>query len=420
MTLAKPAPDPVDLSSLEFWAQPLAQRAAAFTELREERPISWHRAPDGLLMPDPDAAGFWAVTRHADIEFVSKNARLFCSGQGVQFQDIPEELLAASQSFLAMDDPHHARLRKLVSAAFTPKQVRRIEDQIAQRAETIVDQFLEHGDGDLVELVARPLPMWMIFDLMGLPPAEQSSVADAADVLVSGNDPDVLATHGTDDPLELSQNALMDLLGPGLELANARRDQPAEDLMTNLVQAEVDGQELTDAEIGAFFVLLAVAGNDTTRNTISHTAKAFTDHPEQWRLLSTDFENLIGTAVEEFVRFATPVLTFRRTATDDVYLHGQHIAAGDKVVMFYESGNRDAEVFADPSSFQIARSPNPHVGFGGGGVHFCLGNQLARTQLRAIFEQLAHRAPGLEVGEPTLAVGNFIHGVKALPATLNR
>jgi cytochrome P450 len=163
-----------------------------------------------------------------------------------------------------------------------------------------------------------------------------------------------------------------------------------------------------------------VAGNDTTRNTTSHAAKAFTDHPEQWKLLAADFEAHIGTAVEEFVRFASPVLTFRRTATDDVYLYGQHVAAGDKVVMFYESGNRDGEVFDDPFSFDITRNPNPHVGFGGGGPHFCLGNQLARTQLRAIFGQLSRRVPGLEVGEPTLVVGNFIHGVKALPATLNR
>jgi cytochrome P450 len=155
-----PAPDPVDLSSLSFWAQPLEQRAAAFAELREQRPVSWHRAPEGLLMPDPDAAGFWAVTRHAEIEFLSKNGRLFCSGQGVQFQDVPEGLLEASQSFLAMDDPRHTRLRKLVSAAFTPKQVDRIEEQIARRAEAMVQRFVEHGDGDLVERLARPLPMW--------------------------------------------------------------------------------------------------------------------------------------------------------------------------------------------------------------------------------------------------------------------
>jgi cytochrome P450 len=262
--------------------------------------------------------------------------------------------------------------------------------------------------------------MAMIYDMMGLPDEQQDALAEAADLLVSGTDPEVLAAHGTDDPLELMGNALMGLLGPGLECADERRRHPQDDLMTNLVQAEVDGQSLTDSEIGAFFVLLSVAGNDTTRNTIAHTATALTDFRDQRRLLIDDLDGRMGTAVEEFVRWASPVLTFRRTATEDTELRGQHIAEGDKVVMFYESGNRDDDAFADPRSFDITRDPNPHQGFGGGGPHFCMGNQLARLQLREVWKRLLTVAPDFEVGEPSRLTSNFVNAVKSLPITLNR
>lgn len=423
-TAADPATDPdaVDLSSLAFWGRPMEERAPSFATLRAHRPVSWHPAPEGIMtLPGaPAPGGFWAVTRHADITHVSKNPTQFCSGQGVQFQDAPEEFLEASQSFLAMDAPRHSRLRRIVAAAFTPKQVARLEDTIAARARVIVDEMLEHGDGDFVELVARRLPMTTIYDMMGLPVDQQDALADAADVLVSGNDPDTLARHGTDDPLQLTGTALGQLIGPALQLAEERRHSPAEDLMTNLVQAEVDGERLTDAEIGAFFVLLSVAGNDTTRNTIAHAAVALTRFGDQRRLLLDDLETHLGTAVEEFVRWASPVLTFRRTATADVELGGQQVREGDKVVMFYESGNRDEDVFTDPGRLDVTRHPNPHVGFGGGGPHFCMGVMLARTQLREIWRGLLTAAPDLEVGEPDLLVGNFVHGVKSLPVTLHR
>ncbi len=417
-TDGKPDYDGVDLSSIDFWAQATAGREPAFAELRAERPISWHRPAEGV-MENPDSAGFWAVTRHADIEYVSKNPKLFCSGQGVQFMDAPPDLLEASQSFLAMDSPRHPQLRKIVGSAFTPKQVKRLEDKIKQRAGMIVDELVEHGDGDFVQLVCRRLPMWMIYDMMGLPEEQQDALAESADLIVSAADPEVLAEQGTDDPLELMNTALMGLLGPGLEAADERRRNPQDDLMTNLVQAEVDGQRLTDDEIGAFFVLLSVAGNDTTRNTIAHTATALTEFRDQRRLLIDD-DGHLGTAVEEFVRWASPVLTFRRTATEDTELRGQRIAAGDKVVMFYESGNRDGEVFTDPLSFDVTRDPNPHQGFGGGGPHFCMGNQLARLQLREVWRRLLTVAPDFEVGEPSLLTSNFVNAVKALPIQLNR
>ncbi|MHC1562819.1 cytochrome P450 [Actinomycetospora sp. C-140] len=413
-----PDPDPLDLSSLDFWGRPMAERDATFRELRDQRPISWHRPPEGMLMPGADDPGFWAVVRHADIGHVSKNPKIFCSGQGVQFQDAPPELLEASQSFLAMDAPRHTQLRKIVSAAFTPKQVRTIESRIAERAERIVDDLLDHGDGDFVALVAKQLPMGTIYDLMGAPVEYQESLAEAADLLVATNDPDVLENLGLEDPLQAAGQALAGLLGPALELAEARRRDPRDDLMTNLVQAEVDGQRLTDDEIGAFFVLLSVAGNDTTRNTIAHAMRGLTENPEQRAWLAEDLEGRVGGAVEEFVRHGSPVLTFRRTATQDTELRGQHIAAGDKVVMFYESGNRDADVFADPLRFDLARDPNPHVGFGGGGPHFCMGNMLARTQLRQIFSQLLTRVPDLTVGEPETLRSNFVHAVKTMPCSL--
>ncbi len=410
--------DPVDLSSLAFWGTPMAERDASFALLRAKRPISWHRPPEGMLMPGEDDPGFWAVVRHEDIAHVSKNPKIFCSGQGVQFQDAPEEILEATQSFLAMDAPRHTKLRKIVSAAFTPKQVRRVEDKIAERAETIVDELIDHGDGDFVQLVAKRLPMGTIYDLMGPPEEYRESLAEAADTLVAVNDPDVLVNLGIDDPLEAASDALQNLLVPALELADARRAEPTDDLMTNLVQAEVDGESLSDEEIGAFFVLLSVAGNDTTRNTIAHTMRRFTEHPDQRDWLREDYEGRARTAVEEFVRHASPVVTFRRTATQDTELGGQRIAEGDKVVMFYESGNRDSGVFDDPLRFDLSRDPNPHVGFGGGGPHFCMGNMLARTQLRAIFSQLLTRVPDLSVGEPEMLRSNFVHAVKTMPCSL--
>lgn len=414
----KPDVDPLDLSSLDFWGRPMAERDATFAELRRERPVTWHRPPEGMLMPREDDPGFWAVVRHEDIGHISKNPKLFCSGQGVQFQDAPPELLEASQSFLAMDAPRHTKLRKIVSAAFTPKQVARVEDRIAQRAATIVDELLEQGSGDFVQLVAKKLPMGTIYDLMGAPEEYQDALAESADLLVATNDPDVLENLGLEDPLAAGGQALMGLLGPAMELIAARRQDPRDDLMTNLVQAEVDGESLTDPEIGAFFVLLSVAGNDTTRNTIAHAMRQLTEHPDQRAWLTEDLDGRMRYAVEEFVRHASPVLTFRRTAVEDTELRGHRIAAGDKVVMFYESGNRDDEVFADPQRFDLSRDPNPHVGFGGGGPHFCMGNMLARTQLRQIFSQLLTRAPGLTVGEPEMLRSNFVHAVKTMPCSL--
>lgn len=416
MAHSRPDHDPVSVGSLSFWGQPSAQREQSLKVLRDERPVSWQRPAEGSMLPQADDAGFWAITRHADIVEVSKSPDVFCSGQGIMIEDVPENILEAASSFLATDSPRHTALRRLVSAAFTPKRVAKIEEQIKKQARRIVDDLLATGDCDFVDEVARRLPMWTIYEMCGLPEEQRSAAAHAADGMVSWSDEEV---RGGLQPAELLGQSLFGLTGIGLELAEARRKEPRDDLMTNLVQAEIDGERLTDQEIAAFFVLLSVAGNDTTRNTITATMKALTDFPEQRKILQADFDGTIGTAIEEFVRWASPVMTFRRTATQDVELHGQHIRKGDWVVMFYASGNRDERVFDDPMTFDVLRKPNQHVAFGGGGPHFCMGNMLAKAQLRAIFDQLLHRVPDIQAGEPVQVVGNFVDGVKSMPCTLN-
>src|SRR3954454_9252190 len=401
-----------DLSSPDFWDQPAEVRDEAFAILRREAPISQHKAPEDLLgIGEYDARPYWAIVRHEDIRAVSRDPQTFCSGQGVQFGDAPPEMLEASQSFLAMDAPRHTKLRGLVSSAFTPRQVRRIEDGIRAAAREIVEEAGPVGGGDFVDLIGRRLPLRTISDMIGVPEADRERVVEAADTLVTVSDPEIA---GEASPLEALGSALWTLTEFAKELAAERERNPGEDLMTALVQAEVDGDSLTHDEIAAFFVLLSVAGNDTTRHTTSHAMRQLTVNPDQ-RALVLDH---IDTAVEEFVRWATPVLTFRRTATRDTELAGQPIGEGEKVVLFYHSGNRDSDAFAGPWSFDVTRDPNHHVGFGGGGPHYCLGASLARTQLRSIFTELLTRLPDIEVGEPEMFEGAaFIHGVKRMPCS---
>jgi len=413
----RPPYDEVSLSPLSFWRKSPEEREQDFAVLRRERPVSWHPPAEGSMMPPQDGSGFWAVTRHADIVAVSRDPETFCSGLGIQMEDVPLDILEAASSFLATDAPRHTKLRKLVSAAFTPKRVKTIEAQIRDQARRLVDDLVAAGDGDFVEQVSRRLPQWTIFEMVGLEDQEARDRATrAADGMVSWADEDVRAGR---EPAELLTDSLMTLINVALDLAEERRARPADDLMSNLVAAEVDGDRLTDEEIAAFFVLLSVAGNDTTRNTISSTARQLALHPDQRRLLQEDFEGRIGTAVDEFVRYATPVMTFRRTATRDAELHGASIRAGDWVVLFYGSGNRDERVFDDPVRFDITRSPNPHIAFGGGGPHYCMGTMLARTQLRAVFSELVTRVPDLEVGAPVYLAGNFMQAITSMPYRLH-
>jgi cytochrome P450 len=407
--------DPIDLSSRAFWSTTAAERERSFAVLRAERPVSWHPPVEDALMHDPDDRGYWAVTRRSDIVTVSRNNEVFLSGKGVIFENVPEELLEASQSFLAMDPPRHTKLRKLVSAAFTPRQVRRIEDAVKSNAKTIVEELRADGSGaDFVEHCAKQLPIRTLSDMVGIPESERQHVAHAADALVSWADPVYLDGR---NPLEVLVENQMYLHQVAGALAADRREHPGDDLFSSLVNAEVDGDRLADADVAAFFVLLAVAANDTTRQTTSHAMKALTDFPGERAWLLEDFDNRISTAVEEFIRWATPVMTFRRTAAEDLELGGQRILAGEKVVMFYPSGNWDTEVFDHPERFDLSRNPNPHVGFGGGGVHFCLGAHVARAQLRAIFGELLAQVPDIQAGDPAYVPGNFIHAIRSMPCT---
>jgi cytochrome P450 len=402
----------VDLGSLEFWGQTAEERDSSFAELRRDAPISQHEPLEDILgLPDQELHRYWAIVRHEDIRRISRDPQTFCSRDGVQFGDAPPEILEASQSFLAMDAPRHTKLRGLVSAAFTPRQVARIEDGIRLNAKRIVQEAAPTGGGDFVELVAKRLPLVTISDMIGVPEPDRERVVSAADMLVSVADPEVF---GDRQPLELLGEALWTLTQFATELAAHREQSPGDDLMTALVQAEVDGERLTHAEIAAFFVLLSVAGNDTTRHTTSHAMRALTVNPDQRAVLMDDLDARLPVAVEEFVRWASPVLTFRRTVTREVEIHGQELVPGERVVLFYHSGNRDELAFEDPWRFDVSRDPNRHLGFGGGGPHYCLGASLARTQLRSIFGELLHVVPDIEAEQPELLRSAFIHGVKRM------
>ena len=374
--------DPLSVSPLSFWAQTADEREETFRVLRRERPLSWHPPIAGSVMP-PENEGVWVVTSHELVSYVSRNPQLFCSGEGFQMEELPPDIIEAVASFLAMDAPRHPKLRRLVSSAFTSRQIAKIHEQIRAHAALIVDELLEAGEGDFVQLVSKKLPMWTICEMLGLEdPVKREEAAHYADRIVSWNDEDVAAGQ---EPGEILSESLVGLLQIAYEYIEERRANPKSDLMTNLVNAEVDGERLTDDEIVSFFCLLTIAGNDTTRNSISHTAMALQRFPEQRQLLLQDYDARIGTAIEEFVRWSSPVMTMRRTATQDTELAGQRINKGEWVALIYSSSNRDEKVFDRPYEFDITRDPNPHQGFGGGGPHFCMGNFVARMQLREIF-----------------------------------
>jgi cytochrome P450 len=404
-----------DLGSLEFWGRPAEERDRYFEALRRDAPLSRHEPPEDILgLPDQGRMHYWAIVRYDDIRRISRDPATFRSADGVQFADAPPEMLEASQSFLAMDAPRHGKLRGLVSSAFTPRQVARIEAGIRVNAREIVADAAAAGEGDFVELIAKRLPLQTISDMLGVPDADRERVMEAADTLIAAADPEVF---GDRQPIEVLGGALWTLTEFATELAKHREQHPGEDLMTALVQAEIDGERLTHAEIAAFLVLLSVAGNDTTRHTTSHAIRALTLNPDQRTLLLDDLDARLPGAVEEFVRWASPVMTFRRTTSREVELHGQTLPPGEKVVLFYHSGNRDERVFDRPWDFQVMRDPNRHLGFGGGGPHYCMGASLARTQLNAIFGEMLRVMPDIEAGEPELLRSAFIHGIKRMPCT---
>lgn len=400
-----------DITSQDFWSRPFDARDEIFAQLRAGDGLSWHRPFDSMFpMEEP---GFWALTRRADIAFVSQHPELFSSADGVALNPMPAEIQRFASFFLSMDPPQHTVYRRLISSAFTPRNVRQIEEQIHRNAVAIVDELVGAGDVEFVAACSARLPMLTIMDMLGVPAADQPAVAYAAEKLFGMSDDEyATAEERAEDPI--AQITL--LSNTGIELAQFRRQNPGDDLMTGIVNAEVDGHRLTDEEIGAFLILLASAGNDTTKQATTHAMLALAANPAQREWLMEDFDNRIGSAVEEFVRWSSPVLQFARFVTEDTEINGAPVQAGDKVGLFYCSANRDEAAFADPDVFDLSRSPNPHLGFGGGGPHFCLGSQLAKAELRNLFRELLTRLTTVEFGEPDLLYSNFVHGVKRLPA----
>jgi cytochrome P450 len=410
---ATPSPDAIRLGEPEFWLGSRADRERGFATLRRERPISFHQEPEvpGLGR----GPGFWSLTRHADVLEVSRNGQLFSSARGgVNMVDQPDFFAEMFGSMIVMDDPRHARLRRIVSSGFTPTQLRNVMADVERIGGEIVDAVIDRGRCDLVNDIAAMLPLRIICDMMGIPASEYRYVFDRTNVILGATDPEYVADLTQAIPAIMQ--AGQELARVAEDLAAFRQKQPTDDLTSALIHAEIDGERLTKQEIGSFFVLLTVAGNETTRNAISHGAKALSDHPEQRRRWMDDFDTVAPTAVEEIVRWATPVIHFRRTATADTTIAGQPIRAGEKVVMWYCSANRDEAVFDAPDRFDVTRTPNEHVGFGGPGPHFCLGAQLARREITVMFRELFRRLPDLEVvGEPAYLASNFINGIKRLP-----
>ena len=403
-----------NVSSLAFWSQPAASRAVTFAELRRSTPVSFQEPSDfGMVR---SARGFWAVTRHEDVVHVSRTPELFCSGQGVGLGDVPVDLLELNASFLVMDAPRQTALRRVVSGAFTPRRVAQLEDRIQSEARRIVDEFVDSGGGDVVQDFARKLPLWTISEMMGVPESMRNDLYSAAEAQMTAQDPEFGGSETEKATIAIEAGTTMHRIAA--ELLGERRTNPGDDILSTLVHSELDGEPLSDQMLGGIFVLFSTAGNDTTKTTTSHALKLFADNPAQWDLLVND-SSLLASAVEELVRFSSPVIHFRRTATAETTLGKVRIAEGDAVVMFYESANRDESVFQDPNQFDVTRSPNPHVGFGGGGPHFCLGANLARTQLRALFSRLAERVVSIESGDPDYLVSNFINGVKRMPVKVS-
>ena len=413
-----------EISSAEFWSSSFAEREETFRWLRENAPVSWHPPLEDPEVPASvhGEAGFWALTLAEDISFVSRNHEEFSSELGMPYLPprAPGQPTMAP-SILELDPPRHTDYRRALSSAFMPKTVRLLTEKIEQRAEQIVDRVVGAGSFDFVAEVSSKLPMLTVADLVGIPEGQINSFAEAGNNLVERHDPETLEKLPAGVTLQDWTNQQVGyLMGMGVELAEARRARPADDVMTRLVTTDVVGRTLNNEDIGIMMVLLSVAGNDTTKQTTSHTVVNLARHPEQRNWLLEDFDGRIMGAIEEFLRYATPVLHFARTATRDVTIRGTEITAGDKVGLFYCSGNRDSTVFSDPEKFDITRPPSKHVAFGGGGVHYCIGAGVAKAQLRALFRQILTKLPDLEVGEPEQLIGGGMNGIKRLPVTAGK
>jgi cytochrome P450 len=408
-----------DISSDAFWAQTFEERDETFARLRADAPVSWHPSRHTPEVPEQyQESGFWALTKKEDVSFASQNHEIFSSDQangGITFRALNRDL-TGPPTFLTMDPPNHTRYRQIMSAAFTPKAVNRLSEKIRERAEQIVDGVAGGGEFDFVKDVAAKLPMLTVADLVGVPESLVHAFADAGDNFVGAGDPEFAVEGVTRQEFASQQIAILTQIGA--DLVEYRRTHPADDIATALAHFEPDGAPLTVADIGSMMLLLSVAGNDTTKQTTTRSVVSLWRDPAQKEWLTEDFDARIAPSIEEFVRHASPVIQFARTTMEDVEIRGQKIERGDKVVLFYCSGNRDEESWPDAHRFDLQRERVPHVGFGGGGVHYCLGNGVAKAQLRALFQQILTRLPDMEVGEPEYLFSDFINGVKHLPVRI--
>ena len=397
----------IDLSNIDLLANTWSREAPhdQFDLLRKTAPVFWHDEPNG--------SGFWAITKHADVKKISRDPRTFSSALGSTFipdQD-EETLMMLRLSVLNMDDPQHTRYRNIVAKGFTPRVIAKLVEDTNARAARVVDEVASRGECEFVNDIASKVPIQTICTMLGLDDELWPRMVELTNMMISGLDAE---GQGAGQIAAMEVYALCD------QMAAARRAEPRDDIMTALVNAEVDGERLDDGELNMFFITLIVAGNETTRNLSNHSMLALIDNPGEADRLRAD-ESLWPTAVEEMLRYGTSIANFRRTATTDVELRGTQIKAGDKVVMYYASANRDEEVFADPHRFDVSRRPNDHVTFGGGGVHFCLGASLAKAQIRATMQEVVQRLGNPQLAAPiTRLKSDFVNGVTHMPITFTQ
>ena len=391
----------VQLSEIDFYnPDTFLERVPfeTFKQLRKEDPVHWN--------PQTEGTGFWVVTRYDDVVATSTDHKAFASGHGVF---IDESVGGSELMMVNMDAPKHTGLRNLVSQGFSPKMIRRMEPHVRDIATKIIDEIAAKGECDFVTEVAAELPLQVIAELIGIPQEDRHRIFQWSNQMIAVGDPEYAPT------MDVATKAAAEIFAYANELTAERRENPKDDLISVLLEAEVDGEKLEDLEFNFFFLLLVVAGNETTRNLISGGMQALSEHPDQRQRLIDD-PSLMPTAVEEMLRYVSPLMYFRRTATSDTEIHGQPIKEGDKVTLWYGSANRDEDAFPNPDVFDVGRTPNAHVALGAGGPHFCLGPSLARLEAKLMFEELLRRLPDIELNGPVSRLRSyFINGIKHMP-----
>jgi cholest-4-en-3-one 26-monooxygenase len=396
----------VDLANLDTFVAGVPHDM--FDRLRREAPVSFQPEPDG-------GSGFWSVVRYDDLQAVSRDWPEYSSEWGITLQEVDESQLEQQRMMmLIMDPPRHTKLRLLVNKGFTPRMVGRLHDRIRDIARDLVANAARRGHCDFVVDVAAELPLQVIAEMMGVPQADRHKVFDWSNRLIGSEDPEYAVTA------EDAMGAAAEMFAYANDLATEKRANPGDDIVSTLLNAEVEGERLTDVEFDVFFELLAVAGNETTRNLISHGMLALIENPDQRQALVDD-PSLLPGAVDEMLRYASPVMYMRRTAQEDVTLRGETIHRGDKVALWYIAANHDPAVFEDPHRFDIRRSPNEYLAFGGGGPHFCLGSHLAKLEITLLFEAVIAGLPPVELTGPVERLrSNFINGIKHMPVAVSK